>query len=287
MAFGRLADRLRRPHEIGLDETQAAERIMLVRIEAGRDHDQVRAEVVQRTQDARRERLPERLAGIARAQRRVPDVADARLRQVAGAGEQRHLVGRTVEEVLVGPEDVLRAVAVVDVEIHDRDALGTVADTGVVGCDGGVREQAEAHGAVGLGVVPRRAHLAERVGEAARHHLVDRIEPGADGAQGGVHAAGRHHRIAVEVHAAVALLGDLARPLDAVQVILGMHAQDRVLHVVAQRRLGASQCVVALMRQHLVDGAHALRPFRMAEARVVVEEIGVCDQQCGHEEIGL
>ncbi len=33
-------------------------------------------------------------------------------------------MGGSVEEVFVGPEDVLRAVAMVDVEINDGDALG-------------------------------------------------------------------------------------------------------------------------------------------------------------------
>ena len=37
-----------------------------------------------------------------------------------------------------------------------------------------------------LGVVAGRAHLAEGVGGAARHHGVDGVEAGADGAQRGL-----------------------------------------------------------------------------------------------------
>ena len=46
------AQLLRRPHEVRLDEAQAAQRIAPVGVEARRNHDQVRAEVVQGRQDA-------------------------------------------------------------------------------------------------------------------------------------------------------------------------------------------------------------------------------------------
>ena len=64
-----------------------------------------------------------------------------------------------------------------DVEIDDCDALRAVLGARVVGGDGRVGEQAEAHDAIGLGVVPGRAHLAEGVGGASRHHGVDGVEP--------------------------------------------------------------------------------------------------------------
>jgi hypothetical protein len=38
-------------------------------------------------------------------------------------------MGRAVEQVAVGPEDVLGAVAVMDIEVDDRDALGAIMRT--------------------------------------------------------------------------------------------------------------------------------------------------------------
>ena len=68
-----------------------------------------------------------------------------RLAGRAGAGIERHLVGRAIEHGRVGPEDRLRAVAVMDVEIHDGDAVGAMRGLGVAGGDGDIVEEAEAH----------------------------------------------------------------------------------------------------------------------------------------------
>ncbi len=118
-----LAQLLGRPHEVGLDQPEATR--------GGRACGH-RSRPRSRSGPGRScaagqgcaivERLAERLAGVAFAQRRVPDVADAGLVERAGAGKQRHLVRRAVEQILVVPEDVLRAVAVVDVEVDDGDA---------------------------------------------------------------------------------------------------------------------------------------------------------------------
>ncbi len=97
-------------------------------------------------QDRDFERLAESVAAVAGAKRGVDDlVVLAALAERAGAGIERHLVGRGVEHVRVAPEDVLRAVAVMDVEIDDRDALGAVDGLGVARGDRRVVEEAEAH----------------------------------------------------------------------------------------------------------------------------------------------
>ena len=69
----------------------------------------------------------------------------AALAERAGAGIVRHLMGRSVHDGRIVPEDVLGAVAVMDVEIDDRDPLGSVRSPGVARGDGGVIEEAEAH----------------------------------------------------------------------------------------------------------------------------------------------
>ena len=71
-------------------------------------------------------------------------------------------------------EDVLGAVAVMHVEVDDRDALESVRLQRVRGADRDVVEEAEAHRAPPLGVVARRAHGAERGLAFAAHHEVDR-----------------------------------------------------------------------------------------------------------------
>ena len=72
--------------------------------------------------------------------------------------------------------------------------LGAVGALGVARGDDGVVEEAEAHRPVGLGVVARRPHGAEGVGDPARHHLVDREAGGAGGARGGLEALRRQRR---------------------------------------------------------------------------------------------
>jgi hypothetical protein len=64
------------------------------------------------------------------------------------------------EHVAARVEDALRAVAVVQVDVEDRDAAAGPGQP--LGGDGRIVEKAEAAGEVGEGVVARRA--AERVG---------------------------------------------------------------------------------------------------------------------------
>ena len=265
---------------IGFDQPQVRQRVRVVGIEAGRDDKYVGAEIMQGRQDARFERLAEPLAAIAGPQGRIVDIADTALARRPGAGKQRHLVRRAVKQVLVGPEDILCAVAVVNIEIDDGDALGAVLGAGVEPGDGGVGEQAEAHGAVGLGVMAGRAHLAEGVGGFAADDGVDRGETGADGAQRCLPGAGGHDGVAVDV----ARVLERARRNGAhfFQMRLRVREQDLLLDILAQRRLGALQAVEHLMRQHLVDGAHAVGALGVPGAGVVLSEGRVRQKECRH-----
>ena len=74
----------------------------------------------------------------------------------AAAGIERVLEDGDHQDALVGAEDILGAVAVVDVEVHHRHA-GKAADSQRMGGgDGQVVEEAEPHGAGALGVMTRR-----------------------------------------------------------------------------------------------------------------------------------
>ncbi len=74
---------------------------------------------------------------------------------------------RKEADLAVPPEDVLCAVAMVDVEIHDQDAVQAVIVSSGLGGDGDVVQQAEPHSTAGDRVVSRRPHQAERVGVVA------------------------------------------------------------------------------------------------------------------------
>ena len=59
------------------------------------------------------------------------------------------------------------------------------------------------------------------------------------------------------------------------QMRLRVREQDLLLDVLAQRRLGAMQAAEDLVRQHLVDGAHAVGALGVTGAGVVLGEGGV------------
>ncbi len=112
-------------------------------------------------------------------------------------------MGRGVEDGGIGPDDRLGAVAVVDVPVDDRDALGAMGALGVAGGDDGVVEQAEAHGLVGLGVMARRPDGAEGIGRLAGEHRVDREAGRAGRVRGGLEAPRRNPGIGVDLGDAV------------------------------------------------------------------------------------
>ncbi len=91
---------------------------------------------------------------------------------------------------------MLGAVAVVDIEVEHGDALKALVVDGVLSGEGGGVEEAESHGAVGLGVVARWAGEDERSGAfcccggdpgwAGGEYGIDGGGGGADGEAGGV-----------------------------------------------------------------------------------------------------
>src|SRR5262249_58626997 len=106
----------------------------------------------------------ELLAAVAGRKRRIDDsVVLAALVRGPGARVKRHLVGGAIHHRLVGPEDVLRAIAVMDVKVDDRDALGAVATLRMAGRDRCIVEQAEPHRPRGLGMVSGRPYRNESI----------------------------------------------------------------------------------------------------------------------------
>ena len=89
---------------------------------------------------------------VACAERRVDDGAGrSGLALGARAGIKRHFMRGGIHHAGVVPEDGLRAVAVMDVEIDNGDAPDTVGLLGVAGGNGHIVEQTKAHGPRRLG----------------------------------------------------------------------------------------------------------------------------------------
>ena len=166
------------------------------------------------------------------------------------------------------PENVLGAVAVMDVEIHDRDALGAMRFLRVPRGDGRVVEEAEAHRGRDLGVMAGRAGRDESVARPAAHHLVDREDGAARGAKRGIEGPWRHKGVGVERDPA----GFWRRLPDRVDINLRMNAGDR--GIVGERRFVSREHLKRLALERAFNRAHPVGPLGMALAHVVFEAGG-------------
>ena len=113
---------------------------------------------------------------------RVDDVVVfAALGTRARAGIERHLMRRAVHDARIRPEDFLRAVTVMNVEVDDRDTFCPVMLLRVTRGDRGVVEKTKPHRRRGFGVMARRTHCNECVVRVSVHHFVDGEHRAADG----------------------------------------------------------------------------------------------------------
>src|SRR5215212_2041491 len=131
-----------------------------VGIVACRDDDQLRAKLAQDGEEKPGERRRVVVFPGARGQgyirREAPSLALPHLPGGAGPGVEGALVHREVQHSRVGVEDVLRAVAVVDVPVEDGDPVDPLR-AGVLGGYRGVVQEAEAHPVIPSGVMARGA----------------------------------------------------------------------------------------------------------------------------------
>ena len=103
----------------------------------------------------------------------------------------------SVKHALLTPENALHAIAVVRVEIEDRDALGAQSQRMARG-DGGAVEKAEAHRFIGERMMPRRARRHEGGIGPALHDGVRRQHGAACRVQRGVERAGADDEVGAE-----------------------------------------------------------------------------------------
>ena len=147
---------------------------------------------------------------------------------------------------------------------------------GVARRDHRVGEQAEAHGAVGFGMMAGRAHGAEGIGRLAREHRIDGEHRPADGVRRHLEASRRHPGVGVELGDALlrhrgADGGDVAR-------IVG----GREHRIVGRPRPDPLQPGEPLVGQGARDRAQPIRPLGMPGRGDVLEEEVVGDEKGGH-----
>ena len=139
-----------------------------MRVEAGRHQEQLRVEPLDRRHDPLVERQEVLLVAGAGAQWNVHGRVALFVRP-AGSGIEGPLVQRDEEHRVVRPEDLLRAVPVMNVVVDDRDSADAVLGLHVTGGDRDVVDEAEAHRGPWPCVMPRRPHQGEGSGLGRLH----------------------------------------------------------------------------------------------------------------------
>ena len=167
----------------------------------------------------------------------------------------------------VAVENVLGAVAVVDVPIGDQDALGVVDLLGVAGGDGYIIKYAEAHAARGGGVVTGRADGGESVAHAVSENGVDGGQAGAGGHQGDVEGVDAERGVAGAEQPGLARHVmpdhlDISARVDQVQVLVARGAGLDGRQGLEQPRVGQG-----VVQRDVARGA-----LRMAVAGIVALE---------------
>ena len=185
-------------------------------------------------------------------------------------------MSRAIHHRPVGPEDVLRAIAVMDVKIDDSNTLRAMTLLRVARRDRSIVEQAEAHGPRGLGVVPGRTYRHESICSPAAHHLVDRVHAAAHRSERRLEAAGRHRGIGVEPHHALLGRGVAHRG----DVVHRMAERDRF--ECRHRRFDAGQVLEPLVGECPINSAQPIGTLRMSRRRQVIETGGMRHKQRGH-----
>ncbi len=182
-------------------------------------------------------------------------------------------MGAQVLHGRVALEDRLGAVAVVDVEIHDGDALQPMPVARVGGGHGDVVEQAKAHRHLCGGVVARWPDRAEGGAGLVLHHRIHRGDAGTCRAQGS--CAGGGHHACVHVQLTVAVEGGFQHRIHLLALV---HAAQ-----VAQLASGASRQSRSgnAARRGVEHRFQAGWAFRVLRAGVVTEAGGMGKDQHG------
>lgn len=190
--------------------------------------------------------------------------------------------GNGTEDIIAG-DDVLGAIAMMDIEVDDGHPAQTQDIQGMACRNRHVVEEAKAHRLVARGMVPGRPHGAKRIGHIAAHHgfgcghcRSGRAQRSAPGRRTGDRVGVEMARLAagLQLLEEVTQLDDIAgavRPFDLFQR--------------CQWRVHAHQCHVQPGAQQLVvDGIEPPRALGVAVPHVMQSAIGVCVVRGGHRQ---
>ena len=274
---GPLHHGLRERRHIGHLEGEAAQRVAVERVKAGRDQHQIRrpacgggvhraekrVHVCGGGQSARQGDVPDGLLGAAvvrRARARIP----------------RPLVHRDKADILGVLHERLRAVAVVHVPVGDENAFHPVARARVVRADGHVAENAESHGVIAQCVVARRAHRAIRPAPIGDRE-VNAVEHTPRPRPCGVPRAVARHGVGVKPAAAALRHG--AHRLHVRRIV---RQRNLVGGGVPPFAMFDAEHQLPVVAQRPRDGAQPPDMFGMVPPGVVPPAVGVRDEGDAH-----
>jgi hypothetical protein len=195
----------------------------------------------------------------------------------ARAGIERILVGRAIEQVGIGLDHGLRALAVMDVEVEDGDAADAEHRLRVARADGDIVDQAKAPGNIGRGVMAGRPHGGKCRVRLALEYGLHAFDHGARRALRRLGAAGAHGGVAVDHDD---LAGRRPDAQDRLDVVCRMHALQLLER--GERRRRALQVGEGFRLERAQHRAQTVGALGMVFAGVVLEERRVGDQQSRH-----
>ena len=238
--------------------------VVLVRIESGGKQNELRPECFQGGQPAVADGITEGLATVAGFKRRIDDVRIAPCgggQFAFGKGIQRIFETRQQHDARVVGKNILRAVAVVHVEIQNCHAFQAVFGNQVHGGHGHIVDKAKSRRFVGMRVVAGRTDGAKGVFGLFAHHHVHGFHGGAGGFAGSLQGVAAQKGVVVDLH--LPLRGQPA--FQIVQVTPCVYA--RQLHLSHIGRFDfLQQQPQSRAAQRLFDGFGALGAFGVQAA---------------------
>ena len=282
MDAGDLQQPVRHPGEIFLHQIDGGKRIPLVAIETRGQEEKLGTKRVESGDHAVLDGRAEGIASGTRRKRGIDDIVPAaRLAGRPGPRKVGILMGRCVEHPRAVPEHGLGAVAVMDVEIDDRNPFEAVGIAGVGSTHRDGIEEAEAHRTGFLGVVARWPDGAEGVAGAAVNDRVHGIDESAGSAQGSFAGTVRDHRVGIDMKEAIRWDGAEHR----LDIALGVHQGEPVpshrwRHDAVERREFP-------LIEGLQDPCQSGCPFGMMRSGIMIEKRLMRVEACRHATLTL
>jgi hypothetical protein len=176
------------------------------------------------------------------------------------------LESRTEQHTFIVTEDILRPIAVMDVEIDDRNPFEIVLSEGMGRADGNVVEQAKAHCPISLRVVSGRTDTTECGVVLSLRYKFDSGDCRACGTPGSLSRGRSDDRVGIETR----IFPCAGCGVDSVDVRRRMHAKQ--LLATCYRRIDVGEQVPEpRFHQPIFDSRQPSTAFRVVFASVMIE----------------